>query len=98
MRAFCPGAVISRGRVSDLVSVLDADAALAELVPQDQRAQARQATGASTIDSPAGPGQERMSSERLRAGCGLLVLEGLLLGRAGTGGRYAAELLGPGDL
>ena len=38
------------GVVGDPVSVLDVDTALAELVPVDQRAQARQATAAATVE------------------------------------------------
>jgi CRP-like cAMP-binding protein len=81
-----------------LVSVLDADPALAELIPQDQRTSARQATAATTILFEAGAWQQPISSESIRGGFGLLVLDGLLLRRAGIEGRHAAELLGPGDL
>ena len=86
------------GRVSDLVSVLDVDPALAELVPREQRAQARQATATSTVTFEAGAWQAPISSEAVRGGYGLLVISGLLLRRAGIEGRHAAELLGPGDL
>ena len=34
----------------------------------------------------------------VRAGLGLLVLDGLLIRRIELAGRFAAELLGPGDL
>ncbi len=84
--------------MSDLVSVLDVDSALAELVPRDQRAQARKATATSTITYEAGSWQGPISSDTVRGGYGLLVISGLLLRRAGIEGRHAAELLGPGDL
>jgi CRP/FNR family cyclic AMP-dependent transcriptional regulator len=41
---------------------------------------------------------EEAEGERARGGIGLLILEGLLVRRVGTDGRYGAELLGPGDL
>ena len=84
--------------MSDLVSVLDIDAALAELIPREQRTQARQATVATTITFEAGSWQAPISSDAVRGGYGLLVIDGLLLRRAGIEGRHAAELLGPGDL
>jgi hypothetical protein len=84
--------------VSDPVSVLDIDPALAELIPPEQRAQARQATAASTIAFEASSWQPPLDSDPARGGYGLLVIEGLLLRRAGIEGRHAAELLGPGDL
>jgi CRP/FNR family cyclic AMP-dependent transcriptional regulator len=84
--------------VSDPVSVLDVDGALAEVIPSDQRAQARQATGAATVEFETGTWQPPMRAENLRGGYGLLVIDGLLLRRAGIEGRHAAELLGPGDL
>lgn len=86
------------GTVSELVSVLDADAALAELVPPEQRTQARQATGAATVTFTPGSWQQPLALEQVRGGFGLLVLDGILLRRAGIEGRHAAELLGPGDL
>jgi CRP/FNR family cyclic AMP-dependent transcriptional regulator len=84
--------------VSDLVSVLEVDPALAELVPSEQRAQARQATAAATIAFETGGWQPPISVEQIRGGYGLLLLEGLLLRRAGIEGRHSAELLGAGDL
>jgi hypothetical protein len=84
--------------VSDLVSVLDIDPALAELIPSEQRAQARQATATATITFEAGSWQAPLEVAPARGGYGLLVIDGLLLRRAGIEGRHAAELLGPGDL
>ena len=84
--------------VSDPVSVLDVDTALADLIPSDQRAQARQATGAATIEFDVGSWTAPVDSDAFRGGYGLLVFEGLMLRRAGIEGRHAAELLGPGDL
>ena len=85
-------------QVSDLVSVLDHDPGLAELVPSDQRGQARQATGATVIEYASGQWRKPDNSERARGGHGLLMLNGLILRRVRVGGRHAAELLGPGDV
>jgi CRP/FNR family cyclic AMP-dependent transcriptional regulator len=84
--------------MSDLVSVLDVDAGLAELVPQDRRAEARRATAAATIAVAAGTWREARNPERGRGGFGLLLVQGTMIRRVGIDGRYAAELLGPGDL
>ena len=86
--------------MTDQVSVLDVDPGLAELVPNEQRPQARQATGATILRYGTGSWREpeHDTTERARGGYGLLIVEGLLLRRVGVGGRYAAELLGPGDL
>ena len=82
-----------------MVSVLDLDPGLAELVPAEQRAQARQATSTSVIQFPSGPWREPdQALQRINAGYGLLMLDGLLLRRVEVAGRHAAELLGPGDL
>lgn len=82
-----------------MVSVLDLDPGLAELVPAEQRAQARQATGTSMIQFPSGPWREPdQALQRINAGYGLLMYDGLLLRRVEVAGRHAAELLGPGDL
>ncbi len=84
--------------MSDLVSVLDVDAGLAELVPQDRRAEARRATAAATFGVAAGHWTEPGNPERARGGYGLLLVEGAIVRRVGIGGRYGAELIGPGDL
>jgi len=84
--------------MNDLVSVLDVDAGLAELVPQDRRAEARRATAAATIVVASGPWREARNPDRARGGFGLLVVGGTMIRRVGIGGRYGAELLGPGDL
>ena len=96
-RAFCEVAARTEA-VSDPVNVLDVDTALADLIPSEQRAQARQATGAATIEFDVGSWSEPVDSDQFRGGYGLLVFEGLMLRRAGIEGRHAAELLGPGDL
>jgi hypothetical protein len=83
----------------EVVSVLDVDVGLAEVIPQDQRAQARQAVAANVLELPAaGRWREPIPSDSVRGGYGLLVVDGLVLRRVRVGGRYAAELLGPGDL
>jgi hypothetical protein len=84
--------------MNDLVSVLDVDAGLAELVPQDRRAEARRATAAATLGVAAGPWREARNPERARGGYGLLMVDGAMIRRVGIDGRYGAELLGPGDL
>jgi hypothetical protein len=84
--------------MSDLVSVLDADPGLSELIAADERDEARQATSAIALMSPTGPWRAPANAERARGGFGLLVLDGLLLRRVEVAGRHAAELLGPGDL
>ena len=54
---------------------------------------------ASEVTVGAGPWRpEDAEGEAARGGIGLLVLEGLVVRRAGADGRYGAELLGPGDL
>jgi CRP/FNR family cyclic AMP-dependent transcriptional regulator len=80
-----------------VVSVLDVDSGLAEVIPEDQLAQARQALAASVVELPTG-GWRPPDSDFARGGYGFLALDGLLLRRVRVGGRHAAELLGPGDL
>jgi hypothetical protein len=81
-----------------VVSVLDVDPGLAEVIPEDQLAQAHQAVVAATMELPTGSWRPPINSENVRGGYGLLVVEGLLLRRVRVGGRHSAELLGPGDL
>jgi CRP/FNR family transcriptional regulator, cyclic AMP receptor protein len=84
--------------MNEVVSVLDADVGLAELIPPPRRAQARQATAAATVELSASSWRRARDPDRARGGYGLLLLEGLIIRRAGLDGRYGAELLGPGDL
>jgi CRP/FNR family transcriptional regulator, cyclic AMP receptor protein len=84
--------------VTELVSVLDDDAGLAELVPADRARQARQAAAAAALRLQPGSWEAAAHADRARGGYGLLVMEGLLIRRVGVDGRFGAELLGPGDL
>ena len=84
--------------MSDSVSVLEADAGLAGVLPADQLESARQATTAAVVRSATGPWRSAQNAERARGGYGILLLDGLLIRRVGVEGRYGAELLGPGDL
>jgi CRP/FNR family transcriptional regulator, cyclic AMP receptor protein len=78
--------------------VLDVDIDLAELVPEELRAAARQASLTTVVDVAPGRWHAGREADRARDGYGLLVLEGVLLRRVGTAGRYGAELLAAGDL
>ena len=78
--------------------VLDEDADLAELVPEQRFAMARQASMAAVVDVPTGLWDVRQDADRARDGYGLLVLSGVLIRRVGYGGRFGAELLAGGDL
>jgi CRP/FNR family transcriptional regulator, cyclic AMP receptor protein len=84
--------------VTELVSVLDHDSRLSELVPDQRAAQARQAAAAVTLRLQPGSWEAARNSDLGRGGYGLLVIEGLLIRRAGMDGRFGAELLGPCDL
>ena len=91
-------AAITR-RVSERVSVLDADAGLAELVPADERTRAAAATAAGVLTMPVGPVARRY---RQRTACtaatGCWRSTASCCGASRSSGRHAAELLGPGDL
>jgi CRP/FNR family transcriptional regulator, cyclic AMP receptor protein len=84
--------------VTDLVSVLDKDPALAELVPAKRLPQARQAAAAVGLRLEPGSWAATDHADRARGGYGLLVIDGLLIRRVGVDGRFGAELLGPWDL
>jgi CRP/FNR family cyclic AMP-dependent transcriptional regulator len=78
--------------------VLDADAELAELVPEARLGAARQASLAAVVDVPSGLWDARRDADLARDGYGLLVLQGVLIRRVGYAGRFGAELLADGDL
>ena len=82
----------------ELISILDHDAVLEELVPADQLQQARRISRTPMVRLPTGPWTESEDAQRARGGYGLFVVEGTLIRRVGVGGRFGAELLGPGDL
>jgi CRP-like cAMP-binding protein len=84
--------------VSERLSVLEADAGLAELIGAEERSRAAKETVAAVLLVPAGTWSAPLNSEPARGGHGLLLVEGALLRRVEVGGRHAAEMLGPGDL
>ena len=53
---------------------------------------------AQTLEVPSGAWSPSDAPASLRAGIGLLILDGLLVRQVGVGGRFGAELLGAGDL
>jgi CRP/FNR family cyclic AMP-dependent transcriptional regulator len=78
--------------------VLQHDPDLGEAVPEAERDAASHASVAAVIELPTGVWDARTSSDRARPGFGLLMLEGVLIRRVGSNGRYGAELLSDGDL
>jgi len=81
-----------------VVKVLDVDPDLGEGIAGSRLAAAGRDVRAVAIDLPKEPWDEPHWGPRLRAGIGLLVLEGLLVRRLQLDGRYGAELLGRGDI
>lgn len=78
--------------------VLDEDPGLAgDLVGARLEEARRRCLAAETIFE-AGPWSPGAEAETARGGYGLLLLDGLIIRRVGAPARYAAELLGPGDL
>jgi CRP/FNR family transcriptional regulator, cyclic AMP receptor protein len=76
--------------------ILLEDPDLAEAVPAGQREQVANACTVREVLVPAGPWEEHESLAR--DGFGMLVIDGLLIRRAGIEGRFGAELIGRGDL
>jgi CRP/FNR family transcriptional regulator, cyclic AMP receptor protein len=70
---------------------------LAEAIPPDRRAQAIEVCAAPEFYLSAGEGLGRPAGAPAD-GFGLLILDGLIIRRAGVDGRFGAELLGEGDL
>jgi CRP/FNR family cyclic AMP-dependent transcriptional regulator len=79
-------------------NVLQEDPDLASGVPQPQVAAAARASVTVLLHARRGTWDATSDAARTRGGHGLLVLDGLLVRRLGFGDRWAAELLGPGDL
>src|SRR5436190_4167992 len=76
--------------------VLLEDPDLAEAVPAPRREQVANACTVREVRLPAGPWPTWHTVDGPRIG--MLVLEGMLLRRAGVEGRFGAELVGHGDL
>jgi CRP/FNR family transcriptional regulator, cyclic AMP receptor protein len=83
---------------AETVSMLEADAALAQGIPPSQLATARQASRARVLRVQRGEWDARREAAVMRGGHGLLVLDGMLVRRVGIRSHIGAELLGPGDL
>jgi CRP/FNR family transcriptional regulator, cyclic AMP receptor protein len=77
--------------------VLDEDPELAEAIAPERRAEAIEVCTAPEVYLPVGDGFGG-STMTPADGFGLLILDGLLIRRAGVEGRFGAELLGVGDL
>jgi CRP-like cAMP-binding protein len=82
--------------VAATVRVLIEDPDLGEGLSGARLREAERTCLSRIVRVPRGPW--RPESRGLEGGFGLLVLEGLLSRRVGRGGRFGAELLGPGDL
>jgi CRP-like cAMP-binding protein len=77
--------------------VLERDSQLAEAIPEERRDEAiRTCTAVEVAVTPGAWATPELLGGR--AALGLLVLRGSLMRRVGVDGRFAAELLGPGDL
>ena len=81
-----------------IVKVLDVDPELGEFLDGTRLAQAKGSVRALQLSLPDGAWDPPAWSHGVRAGLGLLLIEGLLIRRIQISGRYGAELLGPGDL
>src|SRR4051794_35351495 len=96
--AEAPEPSLFAGRYSESAIVLHHDSELADAVADQRREQAARASVAPVLRVRRGKWDARPPAERTRGGQGLLVLDGLLVRRVGIDDRFAAELLGPGDI
>jgi CRP-like cAMP-binding protein len=80
------------------IEVLGADSGLAESLEHASRESARRDCLAPLIELRRGAWESQRLESPDPGGFGLLVLSGFLTRRVGQGGRFGAELLGPGDL
>lgn len=80
------------------MKILDKDPELGELLDERRMRLARGSVRARTVSLPDGPWDPQLWPETVQSGLGLLLLDGLLVRRVQISGRYAAELLGPGDV
>lgn len=79
------------------IDVLEREPELGKGMPESRREQARQACVAAIVQIPKGEWDPRGGDDD-PGGFGLLVDSGFIVRRVGQGGRFGAELLGPGDL
>jgi CRP/FNR family transcriptional regulator, cyclic AMP receptor protein len=87
-----------RGRVGELIAILEWDPDLAEGLTEDQLALARRQVVAEVVAYPAGAWDVGPDDFDGTASLGLLVIEGLLAREVTVGDYTCAELLGPGDV
>jgi CRP-like cAMP-binding protein len=78
------------------VYVLDHDAGLRSVLPESERARARQHAVAAVVELPSG--DWRPAEQGVGAELGLLVLEGLLIRDVAVADARCGELVGPGTL
>jgi hypothetical protein len=81
-----------------LCLVLDEDPDLAGALAARRLDEATRLCLATEVTLPEGPWTPGEEAHAASSGFGLLMLEGLLIRRVGTPGRFGAEVLGPGDL
>lgn len=81
-----------------VVKILEVDPELGETLDPARLQLASESIRAVEISLPIGSWESPQWPESVRRGLGLLVVEGLMVRRVQIGGRYAGELLGPGDL
>jgi CRP/FNR family transcriptional regulator, cyclic AMP receptor protein len=83
---------------SGVAKVLDEDAELGESLDQGRLNVVRGLARAATVSLERGEWSQQRWPTGLRAGLGLLVLDGLLLRRVELDGRFGSELLARGDV
>lgn len=82
----------------EVVAVLDHDPDLGRTLDPARLAAAQRDARAAVIEVKTGPWSPEPVPQSLRAGIGLLVLDGAVVRRVGHRRRGGAELLGPGDI
>jgi len=82
----------------EVIALLDQDPDLGRALDAPRRAAAQRDARAAVIEVKAGAWKPDPLPQSLRAGLGLLILEGAVVRRIGFRRRGGAELLGPGDI
>ncbi|MDQ6820217.1 MAG: Crp/Fnr family transcriptional regulator [Actinomycetota bacterium] len=86
------------GSVTDLISIVDADADLAELLDESERERARREALTRVRRLSPGKWDAAKAIEPEKHHRGFLIIEGLLSREVHVLGRQCVELLGPGDV